>query len=112
MPILDTASTSTFTALLAARERAGSEVRELGVAGSPDLVLYTSDQSHSSVEKAAIAAGLGRRSVRRVEVDESFRMRPEALEAAMNADVDRGASKNRVSLSNRQTMNISISYGS
>ena len=89
--ILDTASTSTFTALLAARERAGSEVRELGVAGSPDLVLYTSAESHSSVEKAAIAAGLGRRSVRRVEVDESFGMRPEALEAAMNADVDRGA---------------------
>lgn len=87
--ILDTASTSTFTALLAARERAG-DVRELGLAGGPELTAYASEQAHSSVEKAAMAAGLGRRSVRRVPVDDAFRLRPDALAGAIEADVAEG----------------------
>lgn len=89
--ILDTASTSTFTALLAARERAAPGLRQVGLRAAPELVVYTSDQSHSSVEKAAIAAGMGRDSVRRIGVDEAFRMRPDALEAAVREDVARGA---------------------
>ena len=88
--ILDTASTGTFTALLAARERAGTEVRDRGLAEGPSLAVYTSEQSHSSVEKAALAAGLGRRAVRHIETDDAFRMRPEALEAAIERDVARG----------------------
>ncbi|WP_419161265.1 pyridoxal phosphate-dependent decarboxylase family protein [Candidatus Palauibacter sp.] len=88
--ILDTASTSTFTALLAARERAGTAVRTDGLAGGPSLAVYTSEQSHSSVEKSALAAGLGHRAVRRIEVDDAFRMRPEALEAAIAADLAKG----------------------
>ena len=88
--IFDTASTSTFTALLAARERAGTEVRDDGLLGGPPLAVYTSEQSHSSVEKSAIAAGLGRRAVRRIETDAAFRMRPEALEAAIAADLESG----------------------
>ncbi|WP_419949416.1 pyridoxal phosphate-dependent decarboxylase family protein [Candidatus Palauibacter sp.] len=88
--ILDTASTATFTALLAARELAGTRVRSDGLAGGPALAVYTSEQSHSSVEKSALAAGLGHRSVRRIEVDEAFRMRPEALDAAITEDLANG----------------------
>ena len=88
--ILDTASTATFTALLAARELAGTRVRADGLAGGPALAVYTSEQSHSSVEKSALAAGLGHRSVRRIAVDDAFRMRPEALEAAITEDMARG----------------------
>ncbi len=88
--IFDTASTATFTALLAARERAGAGVRDRGLPGGPPLAVYTSEQSHSSVEKSAIAAGLGRRSVRRIAVDDSLRMRPDALEAAIGEDLARG----------------------
>ncbi|WP_419937891.1 pyridoxal phosphate-dependent decarboxylase family protein [Candidatus Palauibacter sp.] len=88
--IFDTASTGTFTALLAARERAGAGVRDEGLVGGPALAVYTSEQSHSSVEKAAMAAGLGRRSVRRIETDAAFRMRPDALEAAIAADLEAG----------------------
>ena len=65
--IFDTASTSTFTALLAAREHVGADIRENGLTDGPRLMLYTSEQSHSSVEKAAIAAGLGRKSVRKIK---------------------------------------------
>ncbi|MDX1577064.1 MAG: pyridoxal-dependent decarboxylase [Gemmatimonadota bacterium] len=89
--ILDTASTSTFTSLLAARERAGEDVREAGLRSGPELAVYASEQAHSSVEKAAIAAGLGRRAVRRISTDDAFRMRPEALAAALDRDVEGGA---------------------
>ncbi len=89
--ILDTASTSTFTALLAARERSGDSVREDGLANGTPLTVYTSEQSHSSVDKAAMAAGLGRRSVRRVPVNDRFQMRPDALESMIANDVNQGS---------------------
>src|SRR5207245_9937813 len=40
----------------------------------PRFRIYTSDQAHSSVEKAAIALGLGEENVRRVPSDAEFRM--------------------------------------
>ncbi len=91
--ILDTASTGSFTALLAAREVAGRDVRERGLLGRPEhprLALYVSELAHSSLEKAAIAAGLGRESVRHVPTDERFRMDPAALSAALARDAERG----------------------
>ncbi|MFQ5678859.1 MAG: pyridoxal phosphate-dependent decarboxylase family protein [Gemmatimonadota bacterium] len=91
--ILDTASTSSFTAILAARERTGLEVRARGLAGRPELprlTLYVSEQAHSSLEKGAIAAGLGRAAVRRIPVDAGFRMRVECLERRIAADREAG----------------------
>jgi aromatic-L-amino-acid decarboxylase len=86
--IYDTASVSTFHAIAAARELAQPEARENGY--TPNLVLYASEQAHSSVEKGAIALGIGQRHVRKIAVDSDFRMRPEALEAAIRDDVGRG----------------------
>lgn len=91
--ILDTASTSSFTALLAARERAAPDVRRRGLAGRDDVgpcVLYVSDEAHSSLDKSALAAGFGLDQVRRIPVDGEFRMIPAALESAIAADVDAG----------------------
>jgi aromatic-L-amino-acid decarboxylase len=87
--ILDTASTSSFTALLAARERAVPGVRRLGLAGRDDIgpcTVYVSQEAHSSLEKSALAAGLGLDQVRRIAVDERLRMVPEALERAVEED--------------------------
>jgi aromatic-L-amino-acid decarboxylase len=92
--ILDTASTSSFTALLAAREAAGVESRELGLAGRsdvPPLMLYVSDQAHSSLEKAAIAAGLGRRNLRRIATDDRYAMDARALARQLRSDLETGA---------------------
>src|SRR5579872_4783047 len=47
--IFDTASTSSMHAIAAAREMVAPEVRTEG--GGSGLVLYTSEQSHSSIEK-------------------------------------------------------------
>jgi aromatic-L-amino-acid decarboxylase len=51
--ILDTASTSSMHAIAGARELADPESRTKGT--SRGLVVYTSEQSHSSIEKGAIA---------------------------------------------------------
>jgi aromatic-L-amino-acid decarboxylase len=82
--ILDTASTSTLHALAAARAYAAPGTRD---SGAPhNLVVYCSDQAHSSVEKGAMALGFGRNNVRRIASDEEFRMRPDSLAAAMARD--------------------------
>jgi aromatic-L-amino-acid/L-tryptophan decarboxylase len=87
--IYDTASISTLHALAAAREAAVSRVRAEGLSGRPDLPrlrVYCSDQAHSSVDKAVILLGLGHESLRRIESDTDFRMKPEALEATIVED--------------------------
>ncbi len=91
--VYDTASIAGFTALAAAREALGLEIRERGMAGRDDLPplrVYITDHTHSHVEKAAIALGLGRANVVKVACDDAFAMRPDALEAALAADVARG----------------------
>ena len=56
-------------AIAAAREMADPEVRQRG--GTAGLVLYTSEQAHSSIEKAAITLGIGQDNVRKIPVDAS-----------------------------------------
>lgn len=88
--LTDTASTSTLQALAAARERDPRlQVRERGLAGRSDLPafrVYCSDQAHSSVDKAVITLGLGHQHLVRVASDDAFRMRADALAAAVAAD--------------------------
>jgi len=90
--IQDTASTSTLVALVCARERSSrySLARGGMQAESKPLVVYVSDQSHSSVEKAALLAGFGRANVRRIASDDGFAMRTDALAAAIDADLAAG----------------------
>jgi len=82
--IFDTASTASMHAIAAAREMVAPEVRAEGNSGS--LVLYTSEQSHSSIEKGAIAIGIGQKNVRKIAVDAEFRMRPDTLAEAIGRD--------------------------
>lgn len=88
--ITDTASTSTLVALTAAREAAGADVREEGLTGIRPLVLYCSEEAHSSVEKAAIVLGVGRRQVRRIPTDDRFRLKADALDHALREDRSEG----------------------
>jgi aromatic-L-amino-acid decarboxylase len=83
--IQDTASSASLCALLVARERAtGFTSSDQGIKGV--LTAYASAQAHSSIEKAAGIAGIGRRNLRTIEVDEQFALRPEALARAIAAD--------------------------
>jgi aromatic-L-amino-acid decarboxylase len=90
--IQETASTSSLIALLCARERATAFAVTRGglrAEGAP-LTVYTSAHSHSSVEKAALLAGIGRDHLRIVPHDEAFAMRADALAEMIAADRARG----------------------
>ena len=86
--IFDTASVGSMHALAAAREAADPQSRTRGTA--PDLVVYTSEQAHSSIEKGAIAIGIGQERVRKVPVDAEFRLRPDALVEMIERDLAAG----------------------
>ena len=91
--VYDTASISTMHALATAREQAAPNTRKLGLSGRAELPafrIYTSDQAHSSVEKGAIAIGIGEDNVRRIPSDSNFRMDLPKLRDAITADVKAG----------------------
>lgn len=88
--INDTASISTLLALAAAREaKPELDIRRRGMAGRNDLPvlrIYVSAHAHSSVDKAGITLGFGHDNVVHVPVDDAFRMRADALGAAIAED--------------------------
>lgn len=90
--IQDTSSTATLVALLTARERAtgyAAAIHGLQAVDQP-LTVYASRERHSSVDKAVRLAGYGIESLRLIDLDDAYAMRPEALEAAILADLDQG----------------------
>jgi aromatic-L-amino-acid decarboxylase len=83
--IQDTASSATLCAVLAARERASQgATNRAGV--DRKFTAYASSQAHSSIEKALMVAGLGAAQLRHVPIDEKFALRPDALDAMIQAD--------------------------
>jgi aromatic-L-amino-acid decarboxylase len=82
--VYDTASTSSMHAVVCARELIDPKARTEG--SHNDLVLYTSDQSHMSIEKGAIAVGVGQKNIRKVPSDGEFRMRADALAQMIEED--------------------------
>ena len=87
--IQDTASTSSLTAVIAARERATKfESNKTGV--RQKLVAYVSTQTHTSLEKAIKMAGIGEENLRTINVDEKFAMQPDLLEKQIQEDRKNG----------------------
>ncbi|HEU4988679.1 MAG TPA: aminotransferase class V-fold PLP-dependent enzyme [Gemmatimonadaceae bacterium] len=78
-------SNATLTAVVAARHAATERGAEL-----PALVMYCSDQAHSSVARAAWIAGIPRANVRAVASDGEFRLRMDALGDAVAHDREAG----------------------
>ena len=85
--IQDTASTSTLCAILCAREKSTDfRVNKQGLSGDVQkrLIVYTSEEAHSSIEKAVKIAGLGSENIRFISTDDALSMNPGALEKANN----------------------------
>ena len=76
-------SAGNLTALACARETLAGPMRD-------DLVLYVSDQAHSSIARAARLLGFRPEQVRVLPSDESFRLAPDTVSAAMDVDEARG----------------------
>lgn len=80
-------SLANLTALAAARHRHAPATADAGMGAlARPLALYISSEGHHSTDKAAALLGLGHRHVRRVAVDDAFRMRVDALELQVEAD--------------------------
>ena len=87
--IQDSASSASLCALLAGRERA-TEYTSNEQGGDGRLTAYTSNQAHSSIEKAVKIAGIGRANLRLVDVDENFGMRVDHLAQLIDTDLKAG----------------------
>jgi aromatic-L-amino-acid decarboxylase len=89
--IQHSASDAVLVALLAALHRVSHGATEhAGVAGGR-FTVYTSNQTHSSVEKACRIAGLGAGALRKLDVDPAtLAARPEHLRELLAADRDAG----------------------
>jgi aromatic-L-amino-acid decarboxylase len=79
-----------LVALKVARDRASEEARETGVRDGPRLAFYASTESHVVHQRAADMLGIGSHAVRQIEVDDAWRMRPEALAGAIESDLAAG----------------------
>jgi aromatic-L-amino-acid decarboxylase len=87
--IQDSASTSTLVALITAREKASNfKINDEGFA--EPLIVYCSEEAHSSVVKGAKIAGYGKEKIRLISADEEFAMKPEKLENAILKDKANG----------------------
>jgi aromatic-L-amino-acid decarboxylase len=91
--IYDTASVSSMHAIAAAREYINIQTREKGLAGRDDiprLKLYCSEHAHNSIDKGALTLGIGLEGIRKIPVDDEFRMIPEKLSTAIKEDRKNG----------------------
>lgn len=88
--INDTASTSTFSAFAAARERCLPEARQAGLAAAPPGRIYATEETHSSIAKSVHALGLGRDGLRKVATGRERGMDPAALARAIEEDIAAG----------------------
>jgi aromatic-L-amino-acid decarboxylase len=91
----DTASSNTLYALAAARElHPELRIRQDGMAGRTDMprvVVYCSEEAHSSVDKAMMTLGFGLSALRKIPTDGQLRMDAEALDAAVKDDRRQGS---------------------
>jgi aromatic-L-amino-acid decarboxylase len=78
-------SIANLTAIATARDARGIRAAEFASA-----VVYLTTQTHHSVQKALRIAGMAEAKLRYVEMDERWRMRPEALAQAIAADRAQG----------------------
>jgi aromatic-L-amino-acid/L-tryptophan decarboxylase len=81
-------SMAALTALAVARHaKCGFDVRVKGLREAPSqLVFYKSAEGHGCHQKAVELLGIGSNSIRTIEHDRAWRMRPSALAAAIKED--------------------------
>jgi len=79
-------SMANFTGLKAARDRTRPGARDAGLAGGAQLTAYAGDEIHAVSDRAVDMLGIGMDALRKIASDEAFRVRPDALERAIEAD--------------------------
>ncbi|CAN7126108.1 unnamed protein product [Brassica rapa subsp. narinosa] len=87
--IQGTASEAILVVMIAARDKV---LRSLGKKALEKLVVYSSDQTHSSLLKACQIAGIHLENCRMLKTDSStnYALRPESLQEAVSGDLEAG----------------------
>jgi aromatic-L-amino-acid/L-tryptophan decarboxylase len=80
-------TTANLTALLVAREAKANNTMVDGIGQGSQLVLYVSEQGHTTIERAIGILGIGTRNIRKIPTDDQFRMDVEALERQITKDL-------------------------
>jgi len=87
----DTASSATLCAILTMRERKLNwQGNEQGLSGQPQLRVYASSRTHSSIDKAMWIAGLGQNNLVKIDTDDDYALKADALEQAIEEDLAAG----------------------
>jgi aromatic-L-amino-acid decarboxylase len=74
-----------------AAKRDGWNIRDEGLQNNhPAMIYYTSSEAHSSVQRCVEQLGIGASNLRRIDSDDQFRMRPDALRQAIEKDLVAG----------------------
>ncbi|XP_035984904.1 acidic amino acid decarboxylase GADL1 [Fundulus heteroclitus] len=84
-------SMSNMYAMNLARYRDFPEIKELGNSAAPRLVVFTSQECHYSISKAAALMGIGTKNVFVVPSDKRGKMIPSALEEQIKSAKSEGA---------------------
>jgi glutamate/tyrosine decarboxylase-like PLP-dependent enzyme len=89
--LLGGGSAANLNALTVARYWAakcdGWNIREEGLQNDhPAMIYYASAEAHSSVRRCIEQMGIGAANLRRIDTDDRFRMRPDALRESIKAD--------------------------
>ncbi len=87
--IQDTASSASLCALIAAREKKTKGNSNL-FGSRENLVAYASSETHSSIEKAAMIAGIGSKNIRKIDVNDDFSMNSGLLIKQIIKDIEEG----------------------
>ncbi|UWQ62299.1 aspartate aminotransferase family protein [Leisingera caerulea] len=90
--IQDSASSATLAAVLTMREKALNwQGNQQGLFGQKPLRIYCSSEVHTSIDRAIWVAGIGQQNLIRIPIKGDWRgMDPDALEAAIQADLAAG----------------------
>ena len=89
--IQSTASDATLSALLSAREQITDfRINNQGFYIDQVLRVYCSEQTHSSIEKGAKIAGIGKDNVVKINVDENLALDPVNLRSRIEEDIENG----------------------
>jgi aromatic-L-amino-acid/L-tryptophan decarboxylase len=84
-------SEANLIALKCARDNVAATIKDRGLRSAPaDLVVYASEQCHYSIDKSVDILGMGRTSLRKIQTDDRFHIRIDALREQIARDCDEG----------------------
>ncbi len=89
--LLSGGSVANFNCLAVARTiKAPVDISDEGIYGSQPMTVYVSEEGHSSFDKAMDMLGLGKKYLRKIPVDDKFRIDPNQLEEQVRTDKNAG----------------------